>query len=155
MKKEFSLVLRAILFVAIAVGAWFVGIIIGQENAVTILNPYASTASIRDSSAPRVSMMLDYNNGNIDIISGVELTSHANLWEVMLGAASQDKISIGQNENYEEVGLQWYGVNGFYNNSETRWYIWLNNELQSGLPDSIVVKNRDVLLFKYLSYYPR
>ena len=46
MKKEFSLALRALLFVAIAVGAWLIGIMIGQENAVTILNPYTSTAKV-------------------------------------------------------------------------------------------------------------
>lgn len=155
MKQELSLTLRALLFVVIAVGAWLAGIVIGQENATTILNPNTSTASIRGGNTPSISMMLDYNNGDIDIFDDIELTSHVNLWEAMVGAASQDKINLGQNENYEEVGLQWYGMNGFYNSSTARWYIWLNNEYQSDLPDNILVKNGDVLLFKYLSYYPR
>jgi len=155
MKQEFSIALRALLFIAIAVGAWLMGIVIGQENAVTILNPYTSTANIRSGAIPAVSIMMDYNNGNIDIFDEIELISHANLWEAMVGADSMDKFNLGYNDDYLDNSLQWYGINGVYNSDGSRWYIWLNNKLQSELPDTINVKNGDVLLFKYLSYYPR
>ncbi|MBL7022400.1 hypothetical protein ISR92_03730 [Patescibacteria group bacterium] len=155
MRREFNLVIRALLFVAIAIGAWLMGMVIGQENAVTILNPNTSTANIRESGQPTVSMMLDYNNGDIDIVDNIILTSHANLWEAMLAAEEEGKLIIGQNEDWIENGLLWYGVNGFFNSSESRWYIWLNNDYVSELPDEINVKNGDILYFKYLSYYPR
>ncbi len=155
MRREFNLVIRALLFIAIAIGAWLMGMVIGQENAVTILNPNTSTANIREGGQPTVSMMLDYNNGDIDIVDNIILTSHANLWEAMLAAEEEGKLTIGQNEDWIENGLLWYGVNGLYNSSESRWYIWLNNEYVSELPDEINVKNGDILYFKYLSYYPR
>ncbi|MFW0862540.1 MAG: hypothetical protein ACKKL6_03050 [Candidatus Komeilibacteria bacterium] len=147
--------MRALLFVAIAIGAWLVGMVIGQENAVTILNPNTSTANIRESNIPRVSMMLDYNNGDIDVVDDIELTSHSNLWEALIGAEEQGKIKLGQNEDWLENGLLWYGINGLYNSSESRWYIWLNNDYVSELPDKFSVKNGDILYLKYLSYYPR
>ena len=155
MKREFSLAMRSLLFIAIAVAAWLIGIVIGQENAIIILNPNASTATIREVGKPNISAMLDYNNGDIDVIDNIELSSHANLWEVLLDVEKQGRIKLDENEDWPKVGLQWYGINGMYNTGDARWYLWLNNEYVSELPDNIVVKNGDVLYFKYLSYFPR
>lgn len=155
MREEFNLAMRSLLFIAIAVAAWLMGIIVGQENAVIILNPNTSTANIREASNPNVSIMFDYNNGDIDILKNVELKGQANLWEAMLGAQERGDIDLGYNDNWSEVGLQWFGINNYFNSTEAHWYIWLNNKYLSGLPDNIEVKNGDVLYFKYLSYYPR
>jgi hypothetical protein len=155
MKKEFNIILRALLFIAIAVAAWLIGIMIGQENAVTILNPDVSSGTLRNMTNPVFSVMIDYNNGDIDTIDKIDMKSKANLWEAMNGVDSSEGLRLNQNEDYPDNDLQWYGINDFYNSGDARWYIWLNNDYQSSMPDQIVVKSGDVLYFKYLSYYPR
>ena len=95
MRKEFSLAMRALLFIAIAVAAWLMGIIVGQENAVIILNPNTSTANVREASNPNVSIMLDYNNGDIDILENI----------------SSKEIEFELNKIIEELFIEYFSKN--------------------------------------------
>ncbi|PJC00996.1 MAG: hypothetical protein CO073_04580, partial [Candidatus Komeilibacteria bacterium CG_4_9_14_0_8_um_filter_36_9] len=63
MRVNHGFVIRIILLVSLAVVVWIAGVMVGQENTVTILNPETSVTGRQSFSNPQVSIMLDFGNG--------------------------------------------------------------------------------------------
>jgi len=155
MRKEFSLIMRALLFVALAIVVWVVGVMIGQENTVTILNPYADSASVRSVGQPAVSIMMDYNGGQINTYHQLSLIGGNTLWRVLAGLSDQGKIKLAYNSDFTEAGLKWFSINGRADNvGGIRWHVWVNNVYQSTKFDNIELKSGDAVTLKYLYYNP-
>lgn len=156
MRTEFSLVLRALLFIGIAVVVWIVGVMVGQENTVTILNPYVNYGGIRSGGSPTVSIMLDYNNGQMQSYDNLQLIGNNNLWAILTNLSDDEKIRLVYNNDIDKAGLTWFGINGRNNISGgVRWQVWVNNVYQKQALDNIVLKAGDIINFKYFYYLPR
>ncbi|MFH1667698.1 MAG: hypothetical protein ABH884_01570 [Candidatus Komeilibacteria bacterium] len=153
MRVNHGFVIRIILLVSLAVVVWIVGVMVGQENTVTILNPEASITGRQSFSNPQVSIMLDFNNGQIDVYDQLFIINDKDLWTALKNLAVREDLQLDYNKDWAINGLDWYRLqNKLTSESGVTWHVWVNNQYRDEDLTDIILKNGDVINFKYLYY---
>ncbi len=152
MDGHLNKITKIIISGALAVIIWIVGIIIGQEQTVTILSPEGGLGGIisRTRSA-QVSLMLDYGTGRIKVYPEIKVeygSSALNLLERI------ENIDNDFNLEYtleKDQILSYLSLNG-YPNFEVgkKWLIWIDNVLQTDDLNNVRLKSGDVIEIKYI-----
>ena len=145
---------RIIIGASLAVIIWIAGMMIGQEQAITILNPQGGLKSIfiRNPSI-QVSLMLDYGNGQIQVYPDVQLTYSQSVLELLekVDKLEEVKLNLTYQLNKGTGELEQVTINNLQSYPDGReWLVWLNNELQTELLDKIKLKARDIVELKYI-----
>lgn len=153
MQNHLNQTTRIIIGVALAVVIWIVGIIIGQEQTVTILNPEGGLGGlISRTRSVQVSLMIDYGNGQVKVYPEVKLSYGSTVFDLLKRVSSIDKKFIlnyvEDKENQEVANLS---INDFqsYTNGQ-QWLVWLNNSLQLEAVNKIRLKTGNVIELKYI-----
>jgi uncharacterized protein YybS (DUF2232 family) len=88
MLERFNKTTRIIIGATLAVIIWIIGILIGQEQTVLILNPEGNlTNFITRSRTIQVRAMLDYSDGQIRVYPEVKLNKSFTLWSLPQGTS--------------------------------------------------------------------
>ncbi|OIO46442.1 MAG: hypothetical protein AUJ28_02480 [Parcubacteria group bacterium CG1_02_37_51] len=155
MRVNHGFVIRIILLVSLAVVVWIAGVMVGQENTVTILNPETSVTGRQSFSNPQVSIMLDFGNGQIDVYDQLFIINDKDLWAALKNLAVREDLQLDYNKDWAINGLDWYRLqNKLTGESGVTWHVWVNNQYRTEDLTDIVLKNGDVVNFKYLYYQP-
>ncbi|MFW0837588.1 MAG: hypothetical protein ACKKL5_01160 [Candidatus Komeilibacteria bacterium] len=153
MKQSLSMPIRIVLVLAVALIVWIVGVMVGQENTVTILNPDTSYTGMHTNTQGTVNIMIDYNNGDIATYNNLPLATNHSLWAVVKRLADQEHIPLSYNDDFDTVGLQWWRLAGRGNvQGGIQWHVWVNNVYQNKSWDKIELKPGDIVSFKHLYY---
>jgi hypothetical protein len=153
MNVKFGFIIRMLLIVALAVVVWIVGVMVGQENTVTILNPDISMTGRQSFSNPQVSIMLDFDNGQIDVYDELFIIDNKDLWTVIKNLSIREELDLDYNKDWAVNGLDWYRLAGKTTSENgSSWHVWINNIYQTKDLSNIMLKNNDVVSFKYLYY---
>jgi len=154
MLDRFNQSTRIIIAVALAVLIWVIGIIIGQEQTVTILNPEGGLKSlITRTQTIKVSLMLDWGNGRIKVFPEVILNYGDSVLELLDKVDSLPDSGLAfQYRLDEKTGeLASYSIGGYSGQPEgKKWLVWLNNLLQTKELDQVRLRASDVIELKYI-----
>jgi len=153
MQNHLNRTTRIIIGGALAVVIWIVGVIIGQEQTVTILNPEGGLGGlISRTRSAQVSLMIDYGNGQIKVYPEVKLSYGSSAFDLLKRIESIDKkFSLTYNINEEDQKVTDLAINNYQSySSGQQWLVWLNNTLQVDTVDSVRLKSGDVVGFKYI-----
>ncbi|HLC64370.1 MAG TPA: hypothetical protein VJK25_03450 [Patescibacteria group bacterium] len=154
MLENFNRTTRIIVAVALAILIWVVGIIIGQEQTVTILNPEGGLrALITRTQTIKTSLMLDWGNGQIKVFSDVSLNYGDSVLQLLSKVNLMENSDLNFNfKRHEDSGeLQSYSIGGYASQpGGKQWLTWLNNSLQTKEIDQIRLKANDVVELKYI-----
>lgn len=157
MFKSFNTTTRIIIGAVVAVLIWLTGVVIGQEQTVTILDPSGGLYSILNRTPLiKVSLMIDYQNGQVEVYPETEITYSQTVLDVInkinRGKAEGDQINISYNQNEVEGTISNLSINGYQSRTGGKqWQVWLNNRLQTDDLAGIKLKASDVIELKYIN----
>ena len=154
MQNHLNRATRIIIGGTLAVIIWIAGVLIGQEQTVTILNPEGGIGSIiTRTRSVQVSVMMDYGNGQIKIYPEVKLSYGSSAFDLLKRIESIDKtLSLNYQLDQETQELSDLAINNYQSYSEgKRWLIWLNNVLQTEAANHVRLKSGDIVEFKYIN----
>ena len=154
MLERFNQSTRIIIAAALAVLIWVIGIIIGQEQTVTILNPEGGLKSlITRTQTIKVSLMLDWGSGRIKVFPEITLNYGDSVLELLDKVDSLPDSGLDfQYRLDEKTGeLASYSIGGYFSQPEgEKWLVWLNNLLQTKELDEVRLRASDVIELKYI-----
>jgi len=154
MLEKFDKTTRLIIGLALAVLIWVVGVLIGQEQTITILNPEGGLKSILNRAPTiKVSLMLDFGNGQVLVLPSTELIYGQSVFQ-LLEKINKDEsagLTFSYQSNKETGELTNVSFNGYFSqNGGKEWLIWLNNKLQTLPLNQIKLKAHDIIELKYI-----
>ena len=153
MQNHLTKLTRIIIGGVLAVVIWIAGILIGQEQTVTILNPDGGLSGIITRSRNiQVSLMMDYGDGRVRVYPEVKLIYGASALDLLNKVSITDKTFKITYEDYQTAaGAARLSINGYVTSANgKKWQVWLNNSWQAGHLDKIQLKSGDVIEFKYV-----
>ena len=152
MERHFNRVTRIIIAGTLAIIIWIVGVIIGQEQTVTILNPEGGLGGlISRSRTAQVSLMLDYGTGEIKVYPEIKLSYGSSVLDLL------DRINNLESEfnlNYsleDNIELTSFTISDYPNILDGKnWLVWIDNGLQVDDYNLIKLKSGDNIELKYI-----
>lgn len=167
---HFNRATRIIIAAAVAVVIWIAGVLIGQEQTVTILNPEGGLSGlITRTRSIQVSLMLDYGDGRIKVIPEIKLTYGAAVTSLLKRWQSiEPQFSLSYQTNKETGKISGLTINNYASSGSgsprgaggarldarqeagKEWLVWLNHTLQTSTIDKIRLKNGDLVELKYI-----
>lgn len=154
MNLKFNKTTGIILGVALAVIIWITGILIGQEQAISTLNPEGGLREFfNQSKVIRTSLMIDYGDGRVEVYPAVKISYGGSVWKLLKSAAAteKDKLNLKYQEDSKSGEISNLNINGYSaNTGGQQWLLWLNNNLQDNDLSKIRLKSRDVVELKYI-----
>ncbi len=152
---HFNKTTRIIIGLALAVIIWIVGILIGQEQTLVILEPEGGLKSlISRTPTVKVSLMLDYGNGAVTVYPDLEVAYGQSILQLLnkLAKTEKNKLKINYQLAKDNSRLSDFSLNGFVSYSGGRqWQAWVNNQLQSRPLNLVKLKARDIVELKYIN----
>ena len=153
MQNHLNRVTRIIIGGTLAVVIWIAGILIGQEQTVTILNPEGGLSGIiTRTRSIQTSLMLDFGDGRIKVYPEIKLNYGASTFNLLKQVSLVDKkLDLKYTADPETQEVKNFSING-YNSTEAdkKWQVWLNNQLQTEGINQIRLKSGDIIEFKYV-----
>ncbi len=154
MLEHFNRSTRIIIGVALAILIWITGIIIGQEQTITILNPEGGFKGIISGTKTiTVSLMLDYGNGNVNVFSDVPLNYGESVMRLLSKADHLENNELNFKYQFSQATgqLESFSILGYNNQSAGKqWLAWVNNGLQTKNINEIQLKAGDIVELKYI-----
>ena len=153
MENHLNKVTRIIIGGTLAVIIWIAGILIGQEQTVTILNPEGGlNGIITRTRSIQVSLMIDYGDGRVKVYPEIKLIYGASTLSLLKQIKSSDKkFELSYTDNQETQSVTDLSINGFKNTENgKKWQIWLNNQWQTEGVNEVRLKSGDIIEFKYV-----
>jgi len=150
---HFNRATRIIIAAVIAVVIWITGVLIGQEQTVTILNPEGGLSGlITRTRSIQVSLMLDYGDGRVKVIPEVKLTYGAAVMALLKRVQSIDpQFSLSYQTNEKTGAVSDLIINNYAGSKGGKeWLVWLNHNLQTTSIGKIRLKNGDLVELKYI-----
>ncbi len=144
---------RIIIGVALAVIIWLVGVYIGQEQTITILNPEGALGNIITRvKNTQVSLMLDYGDGRIKVYPTVKLTYGATVLDLLKRIKTIDQaLNLTYSFNQETNSVVNLAINHYVNlPAGKKWQLWLNNIQMTRDISQIRLKTGDIVELKYI-----
>ncbi len=144
---------RIIIGGTLAVVIWIAGILIGQEQTVTILNPEGGLSGIISRTRSiQVNLMIDYGDGRVKVYPEIKLTYGASALSLLKQIESIDKkFELNYTDNQETQEVSNLSLNGYQSTEYSKkWQIWLNNQWQTEGVNEIRLKSGDIVEFKYV-----
>lgn len=154
MSERMNKTTRIIIGVAVAVIIWIVGIVIGQEQTITILNLEGGFRTLLSHNPSiQVSLMLDYGDGIIKVYPDVSLIYSQSVLELLekVDKSEEKKLNFAYQLNKATGKLEQVKIGNFQSYAGGReWLCWLNNKLQTEDLNQIKLKAKDVVELKYV-----
>jgi len=141
---------RIIIGLTVAVLIWISGVLIGQEQAVLILNPQGGWRGfVNRDRIIQVSLMLDFGDGQIKVFPEPRIKYGESVFNLLkslpihLDTADRQAEPAGQ-----IIDLT---IDGYVSDPQGKqWLVWLNNQLQSEDLSQIRLKSGDIIELKYI-----
>lgn len=152
MLERFNATTRLIVAICLAVVIWIVGVIIGQEQTVTILNPEAGLSNIINRSPSiKVSLMVDQGGGRVAVYQDQPLSYGQTVYDLLKKINQLDpNLNFTAEVNQQNGELKSFSLAGLNNAANgPGWLLWLNNRLRPEPLDKVKLKARDVVELKY------
>lgn len=154
MLEKFNKTTRIIIGATLAVVIWIVGILIGQEQTVLILNPEGElTSFINRARTIQVSAMLDNGNGMIKVYPEVKLNYGDSVLKALnrVNELENKQLKLSYQMDDETKAVTQLIINGYESNPLGRqWLVWVNNILQTEDVGKIRLKAGDIVELKYV-----
>lgn len=152
MLERFNATTRLIIAICLAVVIWIVGVIIGQEQTVTILNPEGGLRNIiYRNPAIKVSLMVDSGGGRVAVYQDQQLSYGQTVYDLLKKINQVEpslKFIADLNQSSGELkSFSLSGLNNIANGSS--WLLWVNNQLRPEPLNKVKLKARDVVELKY------
>jgi len=150
---HFNRATKIIIAATVAVVIWIAGVLIGQEQTVTILNPEGGFSGIISRTRSiQVSLMLDYGDGLIKVMPEVKLTYGSTVLALLKRVQAIDPQFKLSYQTEEKTGkISGLAINNYISSiSGKEWLTWLNHNLQTATIDKVRLKNGDLVELKYL-----
>lgn len=154
MLEKFHTTTRLIIGIALAVLIWITGVLIGQEQTITILNPEGNLRNILNRTPTvKVSLMLDFGSGEVMVFPSTELVYGHSVFQ-LLEKINKDKsadLTFSYELNKKTGELTNVSLNGYFSQAGGKeWLVWLNNKLQTLPLNQIKLKAHDIIELKYI-----
>jgi hypothetical protein len=154
MLEHFNRTTGIITAISLAVIIWILGVIIGQEQTITILNPDRDLKTILNRSPKiAVNLMLDYQDGRIRVFPEVPLTYGQSVFNLLDRLKQNPAIALAfeYNLNKQTGQLESFSLGGLVNLVDgPKWQLWLNNNLQTKGLTAVKLKAGDIVELKYI-----
>ncbi|MDP2586825.1 MAG: hypothetical protein Q8P32_03575 [Candidatus Komeilibacteria bacterium] len=153
MLERFNTTTRLIIAICLAVVIWIAGVIIGQEQTVTILNPEGGFSNIINRNPSiKVSLMVDQGGGRVAVYQDQQLNYGQTVYQLL------EKINqVDSNFNFiaeldQQSGeLKNFSLAGLKNTANgASWLLWVNNQLRTEPLNQVKLKARDVVEIKFV-----
>jgi len=154
MIERFNLTTRLIIAVSLAVLIWVVGVIIGQEQTITILNPEGGLENIITRSRTiKVSLMIDDGTGVVKVFQWITMPYGSSVLDLLNQVKKEDKISLSYKQNEETQEISSFRLNNFSSiNNGKEWLVWQNQQLSTEPLNQVLLKSHDFIELKYLNF---
>lgn len=133
---------------------WIIGIIIGQEQTILILNPEDGLRSfITRARTIQVSAMLDFGEGRVAVYPSVVLSYGESVLAMLnkLNTGQQSKLYLTYNQDEKDGTVSDLSIGGYIAGDWGKsWLLWVNNVLQTEDISRVRLKARDVVELKYV-----
>ena len=154
MLEKFNSTTRLIIGITLAVVIWIAGILIGQEQTVTILNPEGGLKGIiTRSHTIRVSLMLDYGEGQVKVFPEVPIKYGQSVLNLLqaVGESTNHQLEFKYQYSQPAGQLNGFSLSNLANQvNGKKWLIWVNNSLQTDDYQDVLLKAKDVVELKYI-----
>ncbi|MFA6304282.1 MAG: hypothetical protein WCV73_01875 [Patescibacteria group bacterium] len=154
MLERFNTTTRLIIAVSLAVVIWIAGVLVGQEQTVTILNPQGGLNQIINRQVNiKVSLMLDFGEGKIIVYPETQVKYGQTVLNLLQKISQEDKsgLKLVYDLDAKTGELKKFSLQGISGNLTGRqWLVWLNNQLQTQPINSIKLKSKDIIELKYV-----
>ena len=152
MLERFNATTRIIIAVCLAVVIWITGVVIGQEQTVTILNPEGGLRNlINRQPVIKVSLMVDRGYGRVAVYQDQQLNYSQTVFD-LLKKIDQTVANFNFNSSVDQPTgeLKSFSLAGLNNTKNgPSWLLWLNNQLRLEPLNMVKLKARDVIELKY------
>lgn len=146
MKKYLKIVLIVIsAFAIFLLGAWA-----SQEYFLKSIQKSEIIPSF-DEENNNISLMLDFGDGNIEIIHSINVKRSDNLLSALQELKNAgEQIKDMKIQDYGEMGVLITSINGFTNGQNNNyWQYYVNNEQPMLSIDKYILSNNDVVELKF------
>ena len=152
MIEHFNRTTRLIIAIALAVLIWVVGVIIGQEQTITILNPEGSLINIiTRARTVKVSLMIDDGTGSVKIFQWVSLPYGSSVLDLLNEVKKEKKIDLSYKQNEKNQEFSAFRLNNLSSvNNGKEWLVWQDQQLITEPFNRILLKANDFIELKYL-----
>jgi len=134
----------------ISVAALVVGTFIGFSFGAQSAKVLPESAAVQ--SAGDASIMIDYGDGRVNLIHDVALEDGMSMLAYMKKAASEKSLTF-ETKDYEGLGSLVTKIGEKENGADKKyWQFWVNNISPEVGASQFVVKNGDVIEWKFLQY---
>lgn len=154
MLERYNRTTRIIIAIALAILIWVVGVIIGQEQTVTILNPEGGFKSIITRARNiSVSLMIDEGNGNVKVLSDNGFIYGRTVMDLLQKFKNQEELSLDYAQDKLSGEIAGFTLNNLISGKQGGflWLIWVNHQLQTEQADKIKLKANDYVELKYIN----
>ena len=152
MLERFNATTRIIIAVCLAVVIWITGVVIGQEQTVTILNPEGGLRNlINRQPVIKVSLMVDRGYGRVAVYQDQQLNYSQTVFDLLKKIDQTEAIFNFNSSVDQQTGeLKSFSLAGLNNTKNgPSWLLWLNNQLRLEPLNMVKLKARDVIELKY------
>ena len=152
MIERFNLTTRLIIAIALAIFIWVVGVIIGQEQAITILNPEGGLVNIITRTRTiKVSLMIDDGAGSVKIFQWVALPYGQSVLDLLNEVKKEGKIDLFYQQNEKTQVFSAFRLNNLNSTDNgKKWLVWQNQQLIMEPLNRILLKANDFIELKYI-----
>ena len=153
MLERFNTTTRIIIAACLAVVIWITGVVIGQEQAVTILNPEGGWSYIINRApAIKVSLMVDAGAGRVTVYQDQQLNYGQTVFDLVKKInQAEPSLNFKATVDQKTGELKDFSLAGLSNiSSGQSWQLWLNNQLRTEPLNKVKLKARDVVELKYI-----
>ena len=142
MSSKFKITISVILALIIGFGV--------GSSVVEAPRQTTSPLSSEKQEKPKISIMIDFENGKINTINDVEIKENVNLLNIMKNALAAANIPFEYKE-YSGLGALVTKIDDKSNGTgNSYWQYWVNNKRPDVGASSYQLKNGDVIEWKFL-----
>lgn len=153
MLERFNKTTRLIIGICLAVVIWIIGMLIGQEQTVIILDPEGGLRNIINRSPSiKVSLMLDAGAGRVYVYQDQQLNYAQTVFDLLKKVDQPGaKLNFNYNLNPASGELKSFSLLNQSNvQNGPEWLLWLNNHSRTEPLNQVKLKARDVIELKYI-----
>jgi len=152
MWKHFNTTTKLIMAIALAVIIWIAGVLIGQEQAITILNPEGGLGNIITRARTiKVSLMIDDGTGSVKVFQWITLPYGNSVLDLLNQVKKEGKIDLAYAQDEETKAISSLTLNNLNSTDNGKsWMVWQNQSLITEPANKILLKSHDLIELKYL-----
>lgn len=144
-------IIKLVAIVIILAAIFYVGFYYGEEKAIAPgLNNDNQPSGVNQPINEKVSLMLDFGNGEIKTFTDLDFTENQNVFDLLKQVTEKNNIELLYKDYGGDLGVFIESIGGVKNNNDSWWQYWVNNKYSEIGASNYIIQLGDVIEFKFV-----